>query len=225
MRKLFIVLIILMIVFGMTQGVITRLSYRVINLENYNKIENFIICNSGDMDEKTLNEIISINDIEKNSELVAKVVFSGHRQPQLSCLLSEVKITKIYKGNSKLNNQSIYVYEPSYFCFSSNKTKNTYNIVNYYNIMLPSKEYILFLNLKKYPKGYIYNEKDLITYNVSKYSCFGKYSVNVDTSAKAISFDSDIKYKDVINLPAVSENKQIIDKYIELEKDVQTSYK
>ncbi|MCD3281417.1 hypothetical protein G8V05_04205, partial [Clostridium botulinum C/D] len=113
-------------------------------------------------------------------------------------------------------------YEPSFI------KNDMYWCSNGYNLMLNDTEYIVYLNSLKVPDGYNKTEKEKNSYmfttlEFSKFDINNKNNVNNLYSVK--DFDNGkIKYNDLKNDNVVVVNKDILEKYTNIKKEVKKIY-
>lgn len=87
--------------------------------------------------------------ILSESDLIAKVKFTGNRKQMYESTLSSVIVLDVYKGDSNLVGNQIDVFEINFF-----GTKGFYRNISLFNLIQKDKEYYVFLREKKYMNDY-----------------------------------------------------------------------
>ncbi|AEB76817.1 hypothetical protein [Clostridium botulinum] len=225
-ERVFSYIILILIVICVIVGFIVRRSF--VDDTNFNdykgKMDNYSIQYLGTRSYKQYFNcnIKNYNELEKDSTFILKVKLSGSREKLSSTTLSQVTVLDIYKGDSIKKGQKIYIYEPSFI------ENDMYWCSNGYNLMLNDTEYIVYLNSLKVPDGYNKTEKEKNSYmfttlEFSKFDINNKNNVNNLYSVK--DFDNGkIKYNDLKNDNVVVVNKDILEKYTNIKKEVKKIY-
>ena len=77
------------------------------------------------------------------ARLIARVRYTGRRQPMYQCTISEVQVLDVYRGDQNLSEQLIAVYERSFFYINGD---GLYLKAMPMNLMLKDHEYYIFMS-------------------------------------------------------------------------------
>lgn len=107
------------------------------NSERYNYSQ--FLTNDFNLDKE------SVNRINEESDLVIKGEYTGSRKILYSCVVSEVKVEKVLKGDIRA--ELIYVYEPISFYMYTDRTEYEGSATSFdgYGLMNEGKEILLLL--------------------------------------------------------------------------------
>lgn len=217
-----------LIIIAILGGIFTRLSYQDYSADAAEKIGGFTVLLGGINLEYVWK---SVPELEKGAEYVLKIKKIGNSQYQYHATLSPVQVISFYKGDESLAGKCIYLYEPSFIDFKN----GSYFAVAGYNMMLVDKEYIVFLNKRKFPEGYkpnaveqnsflfasfLFAEKNMFTENNN--CALSKYLLNNSFQSKVLDLSSDghIKYDDIKDLEIVATEKDHLEYYNNFKKQV-----
>jgi hypothetical protein len=79
------------------------------------------------------------------ARLIARVRYTGRRQPMYQCTISEAEVLEVYRGDQNLKGQLIAVYERSFFYIDS-YNNGLFLKAMPMNFMLEDDEYYVFLS-------------------------------------------------------------------------------
>ena len=116
-------------------------------------------------------KVSNYSELEKSSELIAKVKVTDDRKLYSNTINTKVVLEEIYKSDGNLaKNDNIYIYEPAYF----EEEFEIYDSQDGYELMESGKEYYVFLNGIKTAEGYKKSEKEKITFlpSTTKFSVY-----------------------------------------------------
>lgn len=116
-------------------------------------------------------KVSNYSELEKSSELIAKVKVTDDRKLYSNTINTKVVLEEIYKSDGNLaKNDNIYIYEPAYF----EEEFEIYDSQDGYQLMESGKEYYVFLNGIKTAEGYKKSEKEKITFlpSTTKFSVY-----------------------------------------------------
>jgi hypothetical protein len=143
--------------------------------------------------------------------------------------LSQAQVISVYKGDKSLAEKHIYLYEPSFIDFKN----GFYFAVAGYNMMLIDKEYMVFLNKRKFPEGYKPNAVEQNSFlfvsflSAENNNCaLSKYLLNNSFQSAVLdsSNDSHIKYDDIKDFEVVATEKDQLAYYNNFKKQVLELY-
>ncbi|MGL4874313.1 MAG: hypothetical protein ACRC30_06640 [Clostridium sp.] len=197
----------LIILFSIFIAIITRNSF----IDNTLYASDLFLDYTVQLDEKPLpfydNSTNTLDSLFNESELVVKVKTTTNQLLQNKCILSEVLITAIYKGNDSLVNTNINIYEYGFMEMNS----QSYIAPSGYIPMKPNNEYILFL---KHPTpSSVYKENFYIPLN-PKYS---KYTTN---PSDFIKYTDNLNFKNIHEFNIILNNEKDIKAYTEIKNDL-----
>lgn len=170
--------LIILILVSVTTGyaVMTKYSftgeYYLSKIKNQYNLDSFKYSNIEDSTYFN-NSINSLDELEKNSDLIVKVKSLNDSMLFYNSIETPVKIIDVYSGNDNLKKGDIiYVQEP----VSISYLKDMENItsVQGYILMNSNQEYLLFLKHLDKVDGYKYKNNEEITY-LPVSTRFGKY--------------------------------------------------
>lgn len=116
-------------------------------------------------------KVSNYSELEKSSELIAKVKVTDDRKLYSNTINTKVVLEEIYKSDGNLaKNDNIYIYEPADF----EEEFEIFDSQNGYQLMESGKEYYVFLNGLKTAQGYKKSEKEKITFlpSTTKFSVY-----------------------------------------------------
>lgn len=215
-----------LIILAILGGIFTRLSYQDYGADAAEKIGGFEVLVSGICLE--YNDWQNLQQIKKEAEYILKVKKTGESKYQYHTILSMVQVIDVYKGDESLAGEHIYLYEPSFIDFKN----KFYFVAVGYNMMLSDKEYILFLNKRKFPEGYRPNAVEqnsfLLTTNNGFSDALGKYLLNNSFQSEVLDLSNErnikIKYDDIRDLEVVATGKDQLEYYNNFKKQVLELY-
>jgi hypothetical protein len=123
------------------------------------------------------------------TDLIAKVIFTGRREQMYYASLSEAKILEVYKGDRGFNGEIINIYESGYFFSPAQLYRGSF-----YNLMQEGKEYYVFLLKREYISSY---QNTLNYFEYTQYPF--EFSILAVENGPAICLNSNetYKYKDI----------------------------
>jgi hypothetical protein len=215
-----------LIIIAILGGIFTRLSYQDYSANATEKIGSFTVLLSGISLEYAWK---NVPELEKDAEYVLKIKKIGNSQYQYHTILSQAQVIRVYKGDENLSGKYIYLYEPSFIDFKN----ESYFAVAGYNIVLIDKEYIVFLNKRKFPEGYKPNAVEQNSFlfvsflSAENNNCaLSKYLLNNSFQSEILDLSSDrhIKYDDIKDLEVVATEKDQLEYYNNFKKQVLELY-
>ena len=225
--KIYFLAVLILISTTIGYAIMTKYSftgdYNLSKIREQYDLENFMYSNN----EESIyfnNSINSLDELEKNSDLIVKVQSLNDSILFYNSIETPVKIIDIYSSNDNLKKGDIiYIQEP----VSISYLKNMENITSIrgYVLMNPDQEYILFLKHLDKVDGYKYKNNEEITY-LPVSTRFGKYCK--EESPKYIDplqIDSgEIYYRDFKNSSAVFIDNEELMKYNSVSLQVYDKY-
>ncbi|MBZ9637562.1 hypothetical protein [Clostridium sp. FP1] len=161
-------------------------------------------------------DINDLTDIETASDLILEVEPVDDGTLAAYSLLRKCKVINTFKG--KLTENTIYLYENSYFYHSWNYFCNE----GYIN-MKKDEKYIVFLN--KIENSDKVEKPELRNGYIFTTPRFGKYEIN--HQAKLVEHDPDkdeIHFNDIADLPVFLNKKSYVDTYNNILNDIERKY-
>ncbi|MBO8170240.1 MAG: hypothetical protein H0Z35_13855 [Thermoanaerobacteraceae bacterium] len=220
----FVLIWVFIIIIAILGALFTRLSYKDYAADAAEKIGGFRVLLSGiDLEN---NDWKSFQQLKKEAEYVLKIKKIGESKYQYQTVLSKVQVINVYKGDQSLVGKYIYIYEPSFFDFKN----KFYFVTGGYNIMLSNKEYIVFLNKRKFPEGYkpdaVEQNSFLFTTNNGSSNALGKYLLNNNFQSEVLDLSNEryIQYDDIRDLEVIATEKDQLEYYNNFKKQVLESY-
>lgn len=177
-HKISFLIIIFSIIIAIIFGIITRSSYKYLDLDNA------VFFANSDYSEEALSNLDSqkvLNQLSKaNSVFVVKVKNSENIH---QCTKATVSVEKVIKGDNEVLNSDVVIYEPNFIYYDKNSKEGNYFSVNTLNNqMQPNKQYLVFANKKVYSDSY-QNTLDHF-----------EYLVNIDWSLYSFPINNEIDY-------------------------------
>ncbi|WP_339228941.1 hypothetical protein [Aeribacillus sp. FSL K6-2833] len=223
----FIFIPIIMIIFMVVIGILTRNSYiNDVDVNKYfnDKELNYTISKYEEDITKVFTKFESLknlDELEKESPIIvkAKVDSKSPRIRYYLTTLTTVKVLNVYKG--KISNDFISVFEPIDI-IDAVDSAGTVNSVDGYNWMDKEKEYILFLR----PLKDSHYSDDSVVY-LPTTTVLSKYQID---ESKVSLLDEDkmlngsLKYADIKNQEVVLYEDQYVDKFNNFKRDVLNKY-
>lgn len=159
-------------------GVLTRFSFQgsttLKQLKGSNNINEYAVqIFEDDSEDSIFANVSNYSDLEKSSELIAKVKVTDDRNLYSNTINTRVILEEIYKSEINLaKDDNLYIYEPADF----EEEFGIYDSIGGYQLMESGKEYYVFLNPLKTAQGYKKSEKEKITF-VPSTTKFSVYSI------------------------------------------------
>lgn len=172
----------------------------------------------GDTSEYFNNDLSSLDELEECSDIIIKAEISDDRVMSLYSTKTSIAIKEIYKSdNDELSEGDvIYLIEPA-----SINLEETYD-TNGYKLVKTGDEYILFLKHLVCVDNYKYSPDEEISY-MPVSELYSRFDVSNDEIAEVLTSD-DVLYSEVSNYALFTTNKNDIDTYINLKKEIENKY-
>ena len=159
-------------------------------------------------------KVSNYSELEKSSELIAKVKVTDDRKLYSNTINTKVVLEEIYKSDGNLaKNDNIYIYEPAYF----EEEFEIYDSQDGYQLMESGKEYYVFLNGIKTAEGYKKSEKEKITFlpSTTKFSVYStdNKEQKVLNQEKIDGDEERYKYGEIKNLNILTSSKSELETY------------
>lgn len=159
------------------------------------------------------NNITDIHDLEKKSDLIAKVQVQENRKLFLQSTKTKVKIICKYYGSDDYKEGSIiYIEEPSVFLKLDSLT---YDVTYGYQIMEDNKEYIVFLKNLEKVDNYKYKNDEKYTF-IPVSTLYAKYPLekeDVKVIEQSKVEQGECKYGDIKNNSILSFKLEEVEKF------------
>lgn len=225
--KIYFLAVLILISTTIGYAIMTKYSftgdYNLSKIREQYDLENFMYSNN----EESIyfnNSINSLDELEKNSDLIVKVQSLDDSILFYNSIETPVKIIDIYSSNDNLKKGDvIYIQEPVSISYLENMENIT--SIRGYVLMNTDQEYILFLKHLDKVDGYKYKNNEEITY-IPVSTRFGKYCKEekpkfIDQSQ----IDSgEIYYRDFKNSSAVFIDNEELIKYNSVSLQVYDKY-
>lgn len=160
------------------------------------------------------NQDITLDDLERNSDIVVEVVCSDLGVQRAYSTLRNCEIKKVIRG--KCESESIYIYEPSYVM-----PYNEIAITNGYINMKENESYILFLKKVNAPKGV---DKEYSNGYYLTSPMYGKYQHNYYEELVSDNFDDDVYYDQIEDHNVLLVNEETLALYNSVVKSINIKY-
>lgn len=159
-------------------------------------------------------KVSNYSELEKSSELIAKVKVTDDRKLYSNTINTKVVLEEIYKSDGNLaKNDNIYIYEPADF----EEEFEIFDSQNGYQLMESGKEYYVFLNGLKTAEGYKKSEKEKITFlpSTTKFSVYStdNKKQKVLNQEKIDGDEERYKYGEIKNLNILTSSKSELETY------------
>lgn len=159
-------------------------------------------------------KVSNYSELEKSSELIAKVKVTDDRKLYSNTINTKVVLEEIYKSDGNLaKNDNIYIYEPADF----EEEFEIFDSQNGYQLMESGKEYYVFLNGLKTAQGYKKSEKEKITFlpSTTKFSVYStdNKKQKVLNQEKIDGDEERYKYGEIKNLNILTSSKSELETY------------
>lgn len=176
------------------------------------------------------NEITDLKDLQSKSELIVKVKTASKSKLYLQSIETNVKVVEIYsqnlkKGMKKLKNgDEIIIHEPISISYMDDL--ENIDTIQGYTLLNTNEEYILFLKSPEVVENYQYKNNENISY-IPLSTVYSKYS-EAETPVLLDMNDlnnGEIKYANIKNSSSIFINKEELDRYKKISKEVFLEYK
>lgn len=217
-NKISFAIISLALVFAISLGVATRLSYKEID---YKKAE----CMYSPENSKTVVEGLSVQGVLNSLEdyEYAFIVTVKESETSYETNKATALVKETIKGSNNYSGKEIVIYEPQYFLYKdeSEQVLSLYTGVN--NIMQKNKQYLVFANKINYAPEY---ESTLTADEFKLNSGFDSiYSFPIDGySAEYISPKETIMYTDITGFDYICYSQEEAEKIEEIYNTVLNNY-
>jgi hypothetical protein len=154
-----------------------------------------------------------ILDELKKVDLIAKVRFTGERNPSYISVKSIVIIEDVYKGDTNLVGEYITIIEQNYF----NHDSKMYIPFSFFNLMRENEQYFVFLIKKDYMVAY---QNKLQFYEFFPYPYeFSVFPVN-NVRREYINPLNDILYKDIYEYDFLFFSDEEYDEVLNVQREI-----
>ncbi|MBE6088246.1 MAG: hypothetical protein E7206_09435 [Clostridium beijerinckii] len=159
-------------------------------------------------------------DMSNFSDYIVEGVATGEHEILDSAVLTQIKITKVIKGN--INKESIYIYEPVSIEIGGNHSKQLESMLGY-NLIKNDEEYIFCINDFSNIADHAYTDKEKNSY-IYKNPFLGKFPIKNDSSDFRIveenEFDNNINYNEYANYEQIFSSKKSMDTYFKCKEQL-----
>ena len=159
----------------------------------------------------------SLDDMEKDSSLIARISITNSREMSLRSTKTMVKIEKIYKKNS-INiavGDNIYIIEPVSYI----RGEEFYT--NGWQYMKTGDTYLVFLKNLECIDGYRYTKEEELSF-MPVSEIFSKKNLSQDESCMIFDVNENL-YLNVSSLAFLTSEETIVDNYVKIWKDIENS--
>lgn len=189
LHKALITIVSVLLVFAVVFGVVTRKSYKHVNPDD---VMVNILNNSAAECVKDVEFNSLIKQLESRS--CAFVVTVEKNEFVHQAEKTTVTVDKVIKGDTKIVNQKIVIFEPNHISYHYSYSYYFINNVN--NIMQPGKQYLVFPDKIKYSEEFektLEYQEYIIEWNLPL------YSFPVNNKVERVPFTDIVPYRDIKN--------------------------
>ncbi|MBO0588367.1 MULTISPECIES: hypothetical protein [unclassified Sporosarcina] len=222
-NKIFIAIIAVVVLSAVGVSLVTKGSF--VDDLSIDNIENYYGYNVGlytDIKDNPYfeNNLTNFEELVDASELVIKAKMINVREKVTRATLTKVYVEEVLKG--KLHTNEILLYEPAFFWpYMDNPNTGSYSTGGY-QLMQEGREYILFLQSLKSPKGYKLSKDENSSF-LPVSELYGKIPIKSNWNPEVITND-EATYKEVVDSEILTREKGSLQNYIEIKKIVEKKY-
>ena len=209
------------IIFAVLVGLLTKFSYQDNNSDAHEKINEFSVAQTSIDWENS--EWKNAQQLADEAEYIFIVKKAGQSTFLYHATLTPVEVVHVFKSNEEdFLGEQLYLFEPSFVLFEFER----YFPHNSYNMMLDDSEYLVFLNRRTFPEGYVPNDVEKHSYLFTTNCALSKYLLN-NSFQNDILYDdgTNIKYNEINLLEIIVYDKKQLDYYNRFKEEIVANYK